>query len=109
MAEVKVVPRDQWDTLPFQPPAGKWLILAVPFIKGVLAALGVGAPLALIEAATGYAFPTWIPLVTLWLAIVLCAVVLMLAMFAIRPYYADRRRGYTTWPGRGPAPGPVGR
>ena len=109
MAEVKFVPRDQWNTLPVQPPAGKWLILAVPFIKGVLAALGVGAPLALIEAATGYAFPTWIPLAPIWLAIVLCSVVVVLAALAIGPYYAERRRGYTTWPGGGPAPGPGSR
>lgn len=102
MAEVKFVPRDQWKTVPIQPPAGKWLMLAVPFVRGVLAALGVGAPLALIDAATGYAFPKWIALVPICLAIVLCVAVVVLAGLAIGPYYAERKRGYTTWPGGAP-------
>ena len=109
MAEVRFVPRSQWDTLPVQPPAGMWLIRAVPFIKGILAALGVGAPLALVDAATHYAFPTWIPLVPLWLAIALCAGAMVTAVLAIRPYYAERKLGYTTWPEKDPAPGPDGR
>ncbi|WP_442545199.1 hypothetical protein ACSBOX_05855 [Arthrobacter sp. KN11-1C] len=106
MAEVKFVPHSQWDPLAVQPPAGKWLIRAVPFIKVILAALGVGAPLALIDAATGYAFPTWIPLVPLWLAIALCAVGVVIAVLAIRPYYAERKFGYKTWPERSAALGP---
>ena len=109
MAEVRFVPRSEWDTLPVQPPAGKWLIRAVPFIKGILAALGVGAPLALIDAATGYAFPVWIPLVPIWLAVVLCAVAMGFAGLALGPYYAERKRGYTIWPERNPAPGPGSR
>jgi hypothetical protein len=41
--------------------------------------------LSLIDAFLHYAFPTWIALAPL---------VLVLAM---RPYYAERRLGYTTW------------
>ncbi len=56
-----------------------------------------------------YAFPIWIPLVSLWLAAALCVVGMVLAVPAIRPYYAERKHGYTTWPERSPAPGPDSR
>lgn len=79
------VPKENWDSLPVQSPAGRWLIMD--------AAAHLRAPglrrsrwlLSLIDAFLHYAFPTWIALAPL---------VLVLAM---RPYYAERRLGYTTW------------
>ncbi|MCZ9882726.1 hypothetical protein NFJ07_13105 [Arthrobacter sp. B2a2-09] len=46
---------------------------------------------------------------SLWLAAALCVVGMVLAVPAIRPYYAERKHGYTTWPERSPAPGPDSR
>lgn len=98
MADVMFVPQQNWDSLPIQPPAGRWLIRMRPLILGFLVCIGIGAVLGIVDAVLHYAFPVWIPLVPLVVGIAVGVSILPLVVLAMRPYYAERKLGYTTWP-----------
>ncbi|MEQ4517774.1 hypothetical protein ABLI39_00170 [Pseudarthrobacter sp. B907] len=94
---VRVVRPDQWSALPIQPPAGYWWRLTRRLSVAFLSALGVMASLA-ICSVTGARPPEWLISVALAAIVAPAVAVIILCVIAARPYKAERRLGYTTWP-----------
>lgn len=90
---LRIVPSDEWPSLPIQPPAGayrRWTSRGIYVFFGTLAPFMVGVFVA------PNPVPGWFDL--LFGALILELVVVgAIALFALRPYYAERRLEYTTW------------
>src|SRR6476619_7366059 len=85
---IRVVRPDQWSALPIQPPAGYWWRMARRLTVAVLAVCSV----------TGARPPGWLLSVALAGIAAPAVPVIILCVIAARPYRAERRLGYTTWP-----------
>jgi hypothetical protein len=94
--QIRIVRRDEWKDLPIQPPAGYFQWIANYVVRALLLSLAVFAPGAIIASARHEA-PKWIWVVA-GIAMLECAAALVLAVLAFRPYRAERKLGYTTWP-----------
>ncbi|GGI00375.1 hypothetical protein GCM10007170_37370 [Arthrobacter liuii] len=94
---IKIAYPHEWDTLPIQPPAGYlWRILRRLSV-GLLAALGVMAIIAISSVTIGRP-PEWLVSIVLVLIVVPGIAMILICVFAARPYRAERKLGYTTWP-----------
>lgn len=93
---IRVVPPDQWSTLPVQPTAGYWWRITRRVSIGMLVALGLLIVMAFASLADRSIAQLVPPVVTALL--VLCAALVVLSIIAARPYRKERRLGYTTWP-----------
>lgn len=93
---IRVVPPDQWSTLPVQPTAGYWWRIARRVSIGMLVALGLLIVIAFASLADRSTAQLAPPVLTALL--VQCAACVVLCIIAARPYRKERRLGYTTWP-----------
>lgn len=94
--QLLIVRRDEWKDLPIQPPAGYFQWLANYVVRALLLSLAIFAPGAIIASAQ-HETPEWI-WVLVGIMMLECAVAFVLAVLAFRPYRAERKLGYTTWP-----------
>jgi hypothetical protein len=93
---IRVVPPDQWSTLPVQPTAGRWWRITRRVSIGVLVSLGLLVVIAFASLADRSIAQLAPPVLTALL--IQCAVCVVLCITAARPYRKERRLGYTTWP-----------
>ncbi len=96
-SKVKVVPPDGWDTLPIQPTAGYWWRIVRRLGIVVLAAMGTLVILA-ISSITVARPADWLLWAVLALLLAPASAAIVVCIIAARPYNAERRLGYTTWP-----------
>lgn len=94
---VRVVRPDQWSALPIQPPAGYWWRVTRRLSVAVMSALGVMAVLA-VCSVSGARPPDWLVSIAFAGIAAPAVAVIILSVIAARPYRAERRLGYTTWP-----------
>jgi len=97
MNTVRVVPPTEWARQPVQPSAGSYRGKINRALKAIIIAFVVSLIFAIIGRGI---HPTpwlllWIPM-SVFLA--LCAYAVAVCAVAYRPYKAERRLGYTTWP-----------
>lgn len=93
---IRVVPPDQWTTLPVQPTAGYWWRITRRLIIGVFIAMGILIAIAFSSLADRSIAQLAPPVLT---ALVVQGVAgILLCIIAARPYRNERRLGYTTWP-----------
>lgn len=92
---IRVVPPDQWSTLPVQPTAGYWWRITRRLIVGVFMAMGILIFIAFASLADRSMAQLAPPVLT---ALVVQGVAGILLCIAARPYRKERRLGYTTWP-----------
>lgn len=95
--KMRVVPPDGWGSLPIQPTAGYWWRIIRLLSIVVLAAMGVLVILA-ISSVTVAKPSGWLLWTVLALVLAPAAASIVLCITAVRPYRAERRLGYTTWP-----------
>lgn len=93
---IRVVPPNQWSTLPVQPTAGYWWRITRCLIIGVFIAMGILIVIAFASLADRSIAQLAPPVVTA--LVVQCAACVVLSIIAARPYRKERRLGYTTWP-----------
>lgn len=94
--ELKFVPPEEWDTLPVQPPAGVWFRRVRPLVVSFIVTTAIMVIVAFVLAPQHViAWLVWIPFAALAAQGVACVA---MALLALRPYAAERRLGYTTWP-----------
>ena len=93
---IRVVPPDEWSTLPVQPAAGYWWRMTRRLIIGVFIAMGILVTVAFASLADRSIAQLVPPVLTALL--VQCAAGVVLSIIAARPYRKERRLGYTTWP-----------
>lgn len=98
MSEPRYIPRDQWDSLPVQPPVGRRVAWLAPLLVSFLVTIGLLVLSVFIVRPNG-AF-AWIPLVLLAILVAQGLVVLAICALVAKPYRLERELGYTTW-GRG--------
>lgn len=96
MKPIRVVPPEQWSTLPVQPTASYWWRIARFFGAGVF----VAATILIIMAFASLADRSIALLVPPVLALILVQAFacIVICMIAAVPYRKERRLGYTTWP-----------
>jgi len=94
---IRVVRPDQWSALPIQPPAGYWWRVTRRLSVAVMSALGVMAVLA-VCSVSGARPPDWLVSIAFAGIAAPAVAVIILCVIAARPYRAERRLGYTTWP-----------
>ena len=93
---IRVVPPDQWSTLPVQPTAGHWWRMTRRLIIGVFVAMGILITLAVASLADRSIAQLVPPVLA---ALVVQGIIgILLCIMAARPYRKERRLGYTTWP-----------
>lgn len=93
---IRVVPPDQWASLPVQPTAGYWWRIARRLSIGMLVALGLLVVMAFASLADRSIAQLVAPVVTA--IVVQGSACIVLCIIAARPYRKERRLGYTTWP-----------
>jgi drug/metabolite transporter (DMT)-like permease len=93
---IRVVPPDQWCTLPVQPTAGYWWRMTRVLIIGVFVAMGILIIMAF-ASLTDRSIAQLVPPV-LTALVVQGVVGILLCIIAARPYRKERRLGSTTWP-----------
>ena len=95
----RIVPPDRWPSLPVQPPSGayrRWTSRVGAMLLGTAPVFVVGAFVA-DARSPGYPVPAWFS-VLFGILTLECIVTVVIAVVAIRPYRAERKLGYTTWP-----------
>ncbi|MFK4298445.1 hypothetical protein ABH924_003614 [Arthrobacter sp. GAS37] len=96
MTNLRIIPRSEWRTLPVQPPSGHWYFVVRPFVIGALVAVG---PMALTAYAVGGDLSLrWLVYIPGTLLIAQALFIVIIGLLAIRPYRAEIKLGYTTWP-----------
>jgi hypothetical protein len=96
MPSIRVVPREQWSQQPIQPTAGSYWLRCNRIIKLVLGTLAAGVAFAIVTREI-HPKPWWFLWIPLTLFLLSCLYLVIVAAFALRPYPAERRLGYTTW------------
>jgi hypothetical protein len=93
----RVVHPDQWGSLPVQPPAGYWWRMTRRLSVVLLSTVGMLAILAVASVTVARA-PAWLVSAVLAMVVLLGVAIIAICVIAARPYRAERRLGYTTWP-----------
>jgi cytochrome bd-type quinol oxidase subunit 2 len=93
---IRVIPPEQWTTLPIQPTAGYWWRIARRLTWALLVAFGALAGVA-IASVSDRRFAAFAPPVNMLVAALALATVVV-CIVAARPYRRERKLGYTTWP-----------
>jgi membrane protein YdbS with pleckstrin-like domain len=97
MTSIRAVPRERWSQQPIQPTAGSYWLRCKRIIKLVLVMLAAGVAFAIVTSGI-HPKPWWILWVPLTFFLLSCLYLVVVGAFALRPYRAERRLGYTTWP-----------
>lgn len=99
MESIRKIPRAEWGSQPIQPTAGSYWLKCNQTIKVILILLAVVVVFAIVGRNTHprSAWMLWVPLSAF---IASCISLMIVGSFALGPYRAERRLGYTTWPSR---------
>ncbi len=97
MNVIRVVPREEWAQQPIQPTAGYYWLKCNRIIKTVLVTLAVAVCFAFVGRGI-HPTPWWMLWLPLSVFVLTCVYLMVVGAFALRPYRAERRLGYTTWP-----------
>lgn len=93
---IRVVPPEQWKTLPIQPTAGYWWRIARRLTWATLIAFGTLAGVGIASLSDRRFAAFALPVNSLVAALAVAAIVI--CVIAARPYRRERKLGYTTWP-----------
>lgn len=97
MTSIRVVPREQWSQQPIQPTAGSYWLRCNRIIKVVLVMLAGLVAFAIVARGI-HPTPWWMVWIPLSIFVLSCVYLMTISALSLRPYRAERRLGYTTWP-----------